>query len=77
MQKISASEALKCKIQEIEYQINNDFHILKASFLHMNVQLSSLHILKYTSFILLNAWLPFKGKQLIALGLNIFKVIVK
>ena len=77
MQKISASEALKFKIQEIEYQINDDAHILKASFLHMNVQLSSLNILKYTSFILLNAWLPFKGKQLIALALNIFKVIVK
>lgn len=77
MQKLSPSEALKYKIQEMEYQLNEDIHILKASFFHMEIRLSSLNIIKYTSYIMLNAWLPYKGKQLLSLAINIYKVIVK
>jgi hypothetical protein len=77
MQKMNASEFLKYKIEELEYEINDDFIIIKDSFIHMNIQLSSLNIIKYTSYIVINAWLPQKGKQLIALAYNIFKVIIK
>lgn len=77
MQKMNASEFLKYKIEELEYEINDDFIILKDSLIHMNIQLSSLNIIKYTSYIVINAWLPLKGKQLIALAYNIFKVIIK
>jgi len=77
MNKINYSKALKFKIQDLEYQINDDYIILKDAFIHMNIQLSTLKILKYTSYILINAWLPIKGKQLIALAFNIFKVIIK
>jgi hypothetical protein len=77
MQKINYSEALKFKIQDLEYQINDDFILLKDAIIHMNIQLSSINIIKYTTFIMLNAWLPTKGKQLIALASNIFKVIIR
>ena len=77
MNKINYSEALKFKIQDLEYQINDDYIILKDAFIHMNIQLSTLKFLKFTSYILINAWLPIKGKQLIALAFNIFKVIIK
>lgn len=77
MQKMNASEFLKYKIEELEYEIDDDFIILKDSLIHMNIQLSSLNIIKYTSYIVINAWLPLKGKQLIALAYNIFKVIIK
>lgn len=77
MKKINYSEALKFKIQDLEYQINDDFIILKDSIIHMNIQLTSLNIIKYTSYIVINAWLPMKGKQLSALAYNIFKVLIK
>lgn len=77
MQKPTPSEALKYKIQELEYQINEDFHVLKASFIHMEIRLSSLNIIKYSSYVILNAWLPYKGKQLLSLAMHIYKVIVK
>jgi hypothetical protein len=74
---MNATELLKYKIEDLEYQINDDYLILKDSLMHMNIQLSSLNIIKYTSYIVINAWLPMKGKQLIALAYNIFKVIIK
>ena len=77
MQKMTPAEILKFKIQEIEYQINDDFFILKETFMHMELKLSYINIIKYTGFIMLNAWLPMKGKQMIALALNIYKVIIK
>ena len=77
MQKMTPTQALQCKIQAIEYQINEDYFILKGAFIHMNVHLSSINIIKYTGYIMLNAWLPYKGKQLIALASNIFKVIIR
>jgi hypothetical protein len=77
MQKMTSAEILKYKIEEIEYQINEDFLILKEAFIHMEIKLSYINIIKYTGYIMLNAWLPMKGKQMIALALNIYKVIVK
>jgi hypothetical protein len=77
MQKMTPTELLKLKIEALEYEINDDYFILKSAFIHMDIKLTSLNILKYTSYILLNAWLPMKGKQLMALALNIFKVVVK
>jgi hypothetical protein len=77
MQKINYSEALKFKIQDLEYQINDDFIILKEAFLYMNVQLPTIKLIQYTALIMLNAWLPIKGKKLLALASNIFKVIIR
>lgn len=77
MQKINYSEALKFKIQDLEYQINDDFIILKDAFIYINVQLPTIKIIQYTALIMLNAWLPIKGKKLIALASNIFKVIIR
>jgi hypothetical protein len=77
MLKMTPAEMLKYKIEEIEYQIHDDFFILKDAFMHMEIKLSYINILKYTGYIMLNAWLPIKGKQMIALALNIYKVIVK
>ena len=77
MLKMTLTEILKYKIEELEYLINDDFHILKEAFIHMEIKSSSINIIKYTGYIMLNAWLPVKGKQLIALALNIYKVIVK
>lgn len=77
MQKINYSEALKFKIKDLEYQINDDFIILKDAFIYMNVQLPTIKIIQHTALIMLNAWLPIKGKQLIALASNIFKVIIR
>jgi hypothetical protein len=74
---MTPAEMLKYKIEEIEYQIHDDFFILKDAFMHMEIKLSYINILKYTGYIMLNAWLPIKGKQMIALALNIYKVIVK
>ena len=72
MQKMTPKELLKLKIEALEYEINEDYFILKSALIHMDIKLTSLNILKYTSYILLNAWLPVKGKQLMALALNIF-----
>jgi hypothetical protein len=77
MLKMTPTEMLKYKIEELEYQINDDFHVLNEAFIHMEIKLSYINILKYTGYIMLNAWLPMKGKQMIALALNIYKVIVK
>jgi hypothetical protein len=77
MQKINYSEALKFKILDLEYQIKDDFIILKDAFIYIDVQLPTIKILKYTTLIMLNAWLPIKGKQLIALASNIYKVIIR
>jgi hypothetical protein len=74
---MTPTEMLKYKIEELEYQINDDFHILKEALIHFEIKLSYIIILKYTGYIMLNAWLPMKGKQMIALALNIYKVIVK
>lgn len=77
MQKINYAEALKFKIQNLEYQINDDFIILKDAFIYMNVQLPTIKLIQYTALIMLNTWLPIKGKKLIALASNIFKVIIR
>jgi len=74
---MTPAEMLKYKIEELEYQIHDDFYILKETFIHMEVKLSYINIIKYTGYILLNAWLPMKGKQMIALALDIYKVIIK
>lgn len=77
MQKMNYSEALKFKIQDIEEQVNDDYILLKDTFIHMNIELPTIKIIKFTAFIMLNAWLPTKGKQLIALASNICKVIIR
>jgi hypothetical protein len=77
MQKMNYTEALKYKIQDLEYQINDDFIILKDALIYMNVQLPTIKVIKYATLIMLNAWLPIKGKQLIALASNIYKVIIR
>ena len=77
MLKMTPTEILKYKIEELEYQINDDFLILKDALIHMEIKLSYINIIKYTIYVMLNAWLPMKGKQMIALALNIYKVIIK
>lgn len=77
MQKITSSRELKYLIEEMENQRDDDLLILKYSIEHIDMQLKSIDMIKYSAYIMLNAWLSAKGKQLISIAFNVFKIMIR
>jgi hypothetical protein len=77
MEKITTVAELRLAIQALEYQRADDLLVIKYSFLHINRQLTPLKIINYTASVIIDAWLPLKGKQLINVIVQLFKVFGK
>jgi hypothetical protein len=77
MEKITNVAELRSAIQSLEYQRTDDLLVIKYSLLHINRQLTPLKIIKYAGSILMDAWLPQKGKQLLKVIIHVLKILGK
>lgn len=77
MEKITTVAELRLTIQALEYQRADDLMVIKYSLLHINRQLTPFKIIKYAGSVIMDAWLPLKGKQLINVIVNVFKIFGK
>jgi hypothetical protein len=77
MEKITTVAELRLTIQALEYQRADDLMVIKYSLMHINRHLTPFKIIKYAGSVIMDAWLPLKGKQLINVIVNVFKIFGK
>lgn len=77
MEKITTIAELRLAIQVLEYQRTNNLLAIQDSLLQINRQLTPIKIIKYVGSVILDAWLPFKSKQLALVIIHVLKFFGK